>query len=93
MSASKSEASHHLVVSDWHAADLDCETYPIAECSFDMQEDGWQAKRRYTDTPDGRYFVVRGRLWRKRNPALDDADREHLVRELMSAHRAECRWR
>lgn len=40
---------------------------------------------RYPDTPDGRYFVVRGRLWRKSNPALDDDMRERLVKELMSA--------
>lgn len=43
---------------------------------------------RYPDTPDGRYFVVRGRLWRKSNPALDDATREKLVKDLMSARRA-----
>ena len=42
----------------------------------------------YPDTPDGRYFVVRGRLWRKSNPALDDATRERLVKDLMSARRA-----
>jgi hypothetical protein len=41
----------------------------------------------YPDTPDGRYFVVRGRLWRKSNPALDDATRERLVKDLMSARR------
>lgn len=39
-------------------------------------------------TPDGRYFVVRGRLWRLSNPALGDAERASLVRELMSARRA-----
>ncbi|WJH38589.1 hypothetical protein N7E02_04070 (plasmid) [Aliirhizobium terrae] len=43
---------------------------------------------RYPETPDGRYFVVRGRLWRKSNPALDDVTRERLVKELMSARRA-----
>ncbi|MBO0144510.1 hypothetical protein JZX87_25470 [Agrobacterium sp. Ap1] len=42
----------------------------------------------YPRTPDGRYFVVRGRLWRKSNPALDDVTREKLVKELMSARRA-----
>ena len=40
------------------------------------------------DTPDGRYFVVRGRLWRRSNPALPPAERERLVRELMRARRA-----
>ncbi|MXP41925.1 hypothetical protein GRI75_09765 [Altererythrobacter soli] len=39
-------------------------------------------------TPDGRYIVVRGRLWRAANPLLDTAVREGLVRELMSARRA-----
>jgi hypothetical protein len=43
---------------------------------------------RYPRTPDGRYFVVRGRLWRLSNPALDPAVREELVRELMAARRA-----
>ncbi|KTT21256.1 hypothetical protein NS331_12365 [Pseudacidovorax intermedius] len=39
-------------------------------------------------TPDGRYFVVRGRLWRKANPQLPPAQREALVRQLMEARRA-----
>jgi hypothetical protein len=39
-------------------------------------------------TPDGRYFVVRGRLWRRANPALPAEQRELLVRELMNARRA-----
>lgn len=42
----------------------------------------------YPDTPDGRYFVVRGRLWRKSNPALNEETKARLVRELMSARRA-----
>ena len=42
----------------------------------------------YPTTPDGRYFVVRGRLWRCSNPALDPATREELVHELMQARRA-----
>lgn len=41
----------------------------------------------FPDTPDGRYFVVRGRLWRKSNPALLPSRRDELVRELMSARR------
>ena len=36
-------------------------------------------------TPDGRYFVVRGRLWRRANPGLSAERREALVRELMNA--------
>ena len=39
-------------------------------------------------TPDGRYFVVRGRLWRRANPALSADRRDVLVRELMEARRA-----
>jgi len=39
-------------------------------------------------TPDGRYFVVRGRLWRMANPALPADRREALVRQLMDARRA-----
>jgi hypothetical protein len=40
-------------------------------------------------TPDGRYFVVRGRLWRMADPGLDDAERADLVhRRLMAARRA-----
>lgn len=38
-------------------------------------------------TPDGRYFVVRGRLWRRANPQLTAERREALVRELMQARR------
>ncbi|WP_419731023.1 hypothetical protein [Lichenicola sp.] len=39
-------------------------------------------------TPDGRYFVVRGRLWRCTDPHLDDATRSALTHELMHARRA-----
>lgn len=39
-------------------------------------------------TPDGRYFVVRGRLWRCSNPALSSAERDRLTHELMDARRA-----
>jgi hypothetical protein len=39
-------------------------------------------------TPDGRYFVVRGRLWRRANPGLPADRREALVRELINARRA-----
>ena len=38
-------------------------------------------------TPDGRYFVVRGRLWRCSDPRLDPARRAVLVAELMAARR------
>lgn len=43
---------------------------------------------RYPSTPDGRYFVVRGRLWRCSNPDLDEAQRKALVVQLMTARRA-----
>jgi hypothetical protein len=39
-------------------------------------------------TPDGRYLVVRGRLWRASNPALDAAERARLTGQLMAARRA-----
>ena len=38
-------------------------------------------------TPDGRYLVVMGRLWRRSNPALDPAHAQALVNELMDARR------
>lgn len=43
---------------------------------------------RYETTPDGRYFVVRGRLWRCTNPMLAEDQRALLTRELMAARRA-----
>ena len=46
------------------------------------------SRKAYPRTPDGRYFVVRGRLWRTSNPALSDAERERHVSELMTARRA-----
>jgi hypothetical protein len=39
-------------------------------------------------TPDGRYFVVRERLWRCANPGLSEATRTALAHQLMSARRA-----
>jgi hypothetical protein len=42
----------------------------------------------YPTTPDGRYFVVRGRLWRKTNPSLPAGERQVLVQQLMAARRA-----
>jgi hypothetical protein len=43
---------------------------------------------KYAVTPDGRYFVVRGRLWRKANPHVAEARRADLVDKLMTARRA-----
>ena len=42
----------------------------------------------YPKTPDGRYFVVKGRLWRCTNPALDEIVRKKWVKRLMDARRA-----
>jgi hypothetical protein len=39
-------------------------------------------------TPDQRYRVVRGRLWRASNPQLSSAQRQRWVDALMAARRA-----
>ncbi len=39
-------------------------------------------------TPDGRYLIVRGRLWRTTNLGLGEQERQRLVDELMDARRA-----
>lgn len=39
-------------------------------------------------TPDGRYFVVRGRLWRRSDPHLSEEEHAALVAKLMDARRA-----
>ena len=39
-------------------------------------------------TPDGRYLVVRGRLWRRADPHLPPERRQALVDDLMRARRA-----
>lgn len=41
----------------------------------------------YPTTPDGRYFVVRGRLWRCSDPSLPETRRQALVSALMAARR------
>ena len=38
-------------------------------------------------TPDGRYFVVKGQLWRCTNPSLSECERQRLVHALMDARR------
>ena len=38
-------------------------------------------------TPDGRYFVVKGRLWRLSNPERAPDERERLDKQLMTARR------
>lgn len=42
----------------------------------------------YPTTPDGRYFVVKGQLWRCSNPNLSESVRQRLVNDLMAARRA-----
>jgi hypothetical protein len=42
----------------------------------------------FPETPDGRYFVVEGRLWRCSNPALEPDEKERLTRRLLRARRA-----
>ncbi|KQU02217.1 hypothetical protein ASG60_17065 [Methylobacterium sp. Leaf469] len=44
--------------------------------------------RRVLETPDGRYIVVRGRLWRRARPDLPADVRDRLVHGLMDARRA-----
>jgi len=39
-------------------------------------------------TPDGRYLIVRDRLWRTSNPDLPETERQRLVDALMDARRA-----
>lgn len=46
------------------------------------------ARKARLDTPDGRYFVARGRLWRRSDPALSDAERRAAIKALMQARRA-----
>lgn len=45
------------------------------------------APQKHPSTPDGRYFVVAGRLWRMSNPALAPETRQELVDQLMNARR------
>jgi len=42
----------------------------------------------YPVTPDGRYFVVRGRLWRCSDPSLPAAERAAQTQRLMRARAA-----
>ena len=42
----------------------------------------------YPTTPDGRYFVVRGPLWRCTNPNLPANEKQHWTSLLMAARRA-----
>ncbi|MNJ32502.1 hypothetical protein D3C77_271680 [compost metagenome] len=42
----------------------------------------------HSRTPDGRYFVVKGQLWRCSNPSLSEEIRQRLVHDLVEARRA-----
>lgn len=44
--------------------------------------------RPYPETPDGRYFVAKRRLWRRRDPALPEDQHQAAVNALMDARRA-----
>jgi len=46
-----------------------------------------EAKGSPSHTPDGRYFIIRGRLWRLSNPGLTEERRQELVKQLMDARR------
>lgn len=61
-----------------------CEPYRLGTQATALAKDD----ALHPTTPDGRYFVVRGRLWRCSNPALEPGRRDDLVRELMTARRA-----
>jgi len=39
-------------------------------------------------TPDGRYIVIRGRLWRAANPSLPAEAKVRYMRELLNGRRA-----
>lgn len=43
---------------------------------------------KYPETPDGRYFVAKNRLWRKTDPSLSEDERHDAVSALMAARRA-----
>lgn len=43
---------------------------------------------KYPVTPDGRYFLVRDRLWRCADPSLSEEDLAALVKDLMNPRRA-----
>jgi hypothetical protein len=55
---------------------------PVSATTIDEKQ------MRYPVTPDGRYFVVRSRLWRCTDPALPEPERQQLTRELMRARAA-----
>ena len=52
-----------------------------------MPRDGRRAADEPPRTPDGRYIVVRGRLWRATDPRLSDEERGRHTAALMAARR------
>ncbi|SFD80776.1 hypothetical protein [Roseivivax sediminis] len=46
------------------------------------------SRKNHPETPDGRYFVAKGRLWRKTDPRLSDTERRAAIKALMQARRA-----
>ena len=46
------------------------------------------SRRGAPETPDGRYFVSRGKLWRMTNPALSDGERRSAIKSMMQARLA-----
>ena len=46
------------------------------------------SRKDYPETPDGRYFVAKGRMWRKTDPRLDPSERRAAIKALMQARRA-----
>jgi hypothetical protein len=61
---------------------------PTKPCSTGLRSSRGFAVPDYTPTPDRRYFVVKGRLWRLSNPSLDPETHQRLVHDLMKARRA-----
>ena len=57
------------------------------ECGTDAEGRSVSERDVECRTPDGRYLVVRGRLWRATNPHLPEPDKERLVTALMNARR------
>lgn len=53
-----------------------------------MQLGSSAIRKDHPHTPDGRYFVAKGKLCRCTNPALSDADRRRFIKQLMQARMA-----
>lgn len=69
-------------------ADSHLRRKPRSSAASDAGSDGVPNTASPLVTPDGRYIVVRGRLWRRADPGLAEALRTALTAELMSARRA-----